>query len=235
LAAKHRDDIKIIAEIPARGGSKGIPMKALQMLGNMPLIAYTIRDALSIEGVTKVFVNTDDPKIRSAAIQYGAEVPFLRPKELAEDDSRLEEAHKYALDWYHNNEGFVADIEIVMSPTNPFRRNSLINQALTQGLKDPKIFNLGSISPANVDSDNYWVNKNGKMCRFRYSANGKPISTILYQSSLSFNIVFMCRHHLPNRRIPIILNEIESIDIDEPSDLERAQMVLREGLYPFDE
>lgn len=235
MRVNSNDALKIIAVIPARGGSKGIPRKALNMLGNMPLIAYTIRDALSIKGITKVFVNTDNPEIRAVSIEYGAEVPFLRPPELAGHDSQLGDAHKYALDWYRDHEGFIPDIEIVMSPTHPFRRKNLINNALKRGLDNSEIFNLGSISPAKVMLDNYWIKRDGKTQRFQFSVNGKPTPIALYQSAFSFNIVFICRPHFPNRRIPIILNEIESIDIDEPEDLETARRVLAEGLYPFDE
>lgn len=235
MSSNEAHRFNMIAVVPARGGSKGIPRKALQMLGDLPLIAYTIRDALSIYGVTKVFVSTDDPEIRAVSLEYGAEVPFLRPRELAQDDSRLEHAHRHALDWYRDHEGFVPDIEIVMSPTHPFRSQNLINSALKRGLDTPEIFNIGSISLANVMVDNYWIRTKEKMRRFQIPTNGKPTSTALYQSAFSFNIVFACRAHLPNRRIPIILNDIESIDIDEPKDLEIARIVISEGLYPFDE
>lgn len=234
MVANPVKEYNTIAVIPARGGSKGIPRKALQMLGDMPLIAYTIRDALSIQGVTKVFVNTNDPEIQAVSIEHGAEVPFLRPRELAQDDSQLGDAHKYSLDWYRINEGFIPDIEIIMSPTHPFRRRNLINNALKRGFDNSEIVNLGSISPEKVMLDNYWIKRNGKTQRFQFSVNGKPTTIVLYQSAFSFNIVFKRRLHFPVRRIPIILNEIESIDIDEPEDLEIARRVLAEGLYPFE-
>lgn len=234
MVANPVKEYKTIAVIPARGGSRGVPRKALQMLGDMPLVAYTIRDALSIQGVTKVFVNTNDPEIQAVSIQYGAEVPFLRPWELAQDDSQLGDAHRYALDWYWDHEGFIPDIEIIMSPTHPFRRRNLINKALQRGLDNPEIVNLGSISPAKVMVDNYWIKRNGRIQRFECPVNSNLVRTALYQSAFSFNIVFDCRLNLPVRRIPIILNEIESIDIDEPEDLEIALMVVSDGLYPFD-
>jgi CMP-N-acetylneuraminic acid synthetase len=226
---------KAIAMIPARGGSKGVPRKSLQMIGSMPLIAYTIRDALSIQGISKVFVSTDDSEIQAVSKEYGAEVPFLRPPELAQDDSKLEDARDHDIEWYRENESFIPDIEIIMSPTHPFRRKNLINNALIRGLDNPDIFNIGSVSPANVMVDNCWIKRNGEMQRFKIPINRKPVLTNLYQSAFSFNIVFDCRTNLPNRRIAVILNNIESIDIDEPDDLEIARMVIKEGLYPFDE
>lgn len=225
---------KIMVEIPARGGSKGVPRKALQMLGGSPLISYTIRDARHIKGVTKVYVNTDDPEIRAVSIEHGAEVPFLRPSELARDDSPLEESHAYALDWYRTNENWVPDVMIIMSPTHPFRRRNLINQALKIGADDPEIFNIGSVSPANVTVDNFWIKKNGRFQRLRLPLAGGMNPPTLYQSAFSFNIVYGCRSGLPNRRIPVVLNDIEAIDIDEPRDLAVARRVIAEGLYPFD-
>jgi CMP-N-acetylneuraminic acid synthetase len=205
------------------------------MVGNQPLIAYTIRDALAIEGVAKVFVSTDDPDIQALSLEVGAEVPFLRPAALASDDSLLEDAIRYSFDWYRENEGFVSDINIFMSPTHPFRRKRLINDALKRGFADSGIFNLGSVSPANVLPGNYWIYKKGALQRFRIPMNRQQASGAFYQSAFSFNIVFESRTHLPNRRIAVVLNDIESIDIDQPEDLEIARMVCREGLYPFND
>ena len=235
MALENHHKLKTLVFIPARGGSKGVPRKALSLLGAMPLIAYTIRDALAIEGVTKVFVSTDDPEIQAASIQYGAEVPFLRPEHLAQDDSNLSDAVTYSYDWYRENEGFADDIFIAMSPTHPFRRPNRVNDALKLRLRNPEIFNVGSISPATVFLDNCWIKENGSIKRFHGPSKAGHVPEKLYQSAFSFNIVFDCRAHLPNRRIPVVLNEIESIDIDDPQDLELARMVVDEGLYPFDE
>ncbi|MCD6296442.1 MAG: acylneuraminate cytidylyltransferase family protein [Deltaproteobacteria bacterium] len=235
MLSEHLKNYNIIAVIPARGGSKGVPRKALQMLGDIPLIAYTIRDALSIQNITKVFVSTDDLEIQAVSIEYGAEVPFLRPSELAQDNSMLEDALKYSLGWYRDHERFIPDIEIIMSPTHPFRRQNLINDALKRGIDNPDIFNLGSVSPVKVMPGNYWIKKNKTFQRFQFPVTGSPGQRPVYQSAFSFNIVFDCRPDLVNRRIPIALNEIESIDIDEPDDFEIARMVISKGLYPFHE
>jgi len=227
--------LNTIAFIPARGGSKGLPRKALRLLGDKPLIAYTIQDALAIKGITKVFVSTDDPEIQAVSIEYGAEVPFLRPPELAQDKSDLHDALMYSYAWYEEHEGFIRDIEIVMSPTYPFRRPSLINSVLDQAWANPEIFNIGSIAPADVSFDNYWTVRSGEVEPFQIMEKGRKILTKPYQSAFSFNIVFVCRPNLYNQRVPVVLNEIESIDIDEPQDLELARSVIAEGWYPFNE
>ncbi len=225
-------DYNILITIPARGGSKGVPGKALKDLGGMPLIAYTIRDALAVEGA-RVFVNTDDSEIARVSEGFGAESPRLRPAELACDDSSLEDGYLWGLDMYREREGFVPDIEIVMSPTHPFRRENLLKDALETGVNDEKIFNIGSVAPVSVRLDNFWeMDKNGVIERFHID---KPCRALggLCQSAFSFNIVFSCRRNLPNQKIPVFLNEIEAIDIDEPDDLEVARLVVENGLYPF--
>jgi CMP-N-acetylneuraminic acid synthetase len=229
-------DLNIIAEIPARGGSKGIPRKALQQLGGQPLIAYTIQSAMSIKGVKKVFVNTDDPEIQAVSRRFGAEVPFLRPQELAQDDSSLADAHVYARNWYAENQGFNYDIVVVMSSTHPFRRRNLINNALNWAYVNHQIFNIGSIAPVHAMVDNYFVKTESNMTLKRFSLLHirNTENLILYQSAFSFNIVFYCRPHLSDKRFPIVLNDIEAIDIDEPEDLLLARQVVKDGLYPFE-
>jgi CMP-N-acetylneuraminic acid synthetase len=226
--------MNIYVEIPARGGSKGVPRKALRNLGGKPLIAHTIAHALTIRNVNKVCVNTDDMEIREVSIAHGAEVPFLRPQELAQDNSLYEDAHRFALDWYRDNEAYVSDIAIVMSPTYPFRRKELLNEALEIVLGDENIFNVGSIAPASVRMDNFWQASGSTLIRFAFPVGKMPVDITFYQSAFSFNIVCNQRTHLPDRRIPFELNEIEAIDIDEPADLELARRVMEEGLYPFE-
>jgi CMP-N-acetylneuraminic acid synthetase len=218
--------------IPARGGSKGVPGKALKMLGNKPLIAYTIEHALSIGPGVRVHVNTDDPEIRDVAISFGADVPFLRPSELAQDDSDLVDAVRHACSWYWENLGFVYDISVIMSPTYPFRRKGLVRESIEKGLLIPDMFNTGAASPVFQDPNNYWLKSETGFRRFVIPMADRIKPEHLIQSCLSFNIVYEFRvnNHL---RTPVILNEIEAIDIDEPEDFRLAQAVIQGGLYPF--
>ncbi len=226
--------MNIHVEIPARGGSKGLPRKALRQLGGKPLIVWTIEHALTIQNVTKVFVNTDDTDIRDVSIACGAEVPFLRPSDIAGDDSPLYDAVKYSHDWYLNNEDFIQDVFILMSPTYPFRRPNLINDALNKCFDEPDIFNLSSVAPAKAFPGNYRIKKNGMADVFEFPVQTSPIPHAFFQSAMSFNIVFNNRPACQNCRIPFLLNEIESIDIDEKKDFELAELVIKEGLYPFE-
>jgi N-acylneuraminate cytidylyltransferase len=227
-------DLAVYIEIPARGGSKGVPRKALKPLGGRPLIAHTIAHALTVRGAAKVFVNTDDAEIRDVSRAHGAEVPFLRPPELATDTADLSKAHLYALEWYEKHENFVPDIVIIMSPTNPFRRKDLVNQSLEKAVGNEGIFNIASVAPAPVDPDGYFTMSGTEWERFHNdtSWNGKPKR--FYQGSMSFNIVMNFRTGIPTGIVPFPLNPIEAIDIDTERDFDLAAMVLEKELYPFE-
>ena len=93
-----------LALIPARGGSKSIPRKNIRLLGKHPLIAYSISAALAAQRVERVIVSTDDPEIAEIAREYGAEVPFLRPPGIAEDDTPDFPVFIHALTWLAENE-----------------------------------------------------------------------------------------------------------------------------------
>lgn len=224
-------DYRIFVLIPARGGSKGVPGKALKMLGGKPLIAHTIEHALSLGPHAVVHVNTDDPEIREVALKYGADVPFLRPGELAGDHSDLVEAVRHASRWYREHQGYAYDISIIMSPTNPFRKPCRVKDALLFGLDHPDIFNIGSVGPVNHSPDNYWVKDQGGYRRLSGVHSITANSSSCVQSSMSFNIVYEFRTD-NHKRTPVILTEIEAIDIDEPRDLALARAVVQAGLCP---
>lgn len=225
--------MNILIEIPARGGSKGVPRKALRLLDGKPLIAHTIEHALTIAGNTKVVVNTDDPEIQQVARNHGAECPFLRPSSLAGDTSSLDEAVRYSSNWLREHENYSADIYIIMSPTNPFRRPGLVDEALQRGQKDKNIFNIGSVAPAPVDLANYWSCQD---LPYPAEPNIFPLpqkTTTLFQSSLSFNIVFLRRaSYLADRHTPVLINDIEAIDIDESQDFQLAQAIINQNAWP---
>ena len=111
----------IIAFIFARGGSKGLPGKNLRPLGGKPLIAWSIAHALAVDRIDRVIVSTDSQEIASTAMEYGAEVPFLRPAELALDSSPEWLAWRHALNYLQNSEGMLPDVMLSLPTTAPLR------------------------------------------------------------------------------------------------------------------
>lgn len=122
--------IKIMAVIPARGGSKGVPRKNIAQLGGKPLIAYTIEVAKRSLMIDAAIVSTDDVEIAEVAKCLGADVPFLRPAELAQDDSPDIDYLKHALKWVEVHRGWRPEILAILQPTMPFRRVKDVDGAL---------------------------------------------------------------------------------------------------------
>ncbi|MDP3726653.1 MAG: acylneuraminate cytidylyltransferase family protein [bacterium] len=120
--------VKILAIIPARGGSKGIPGKNIKLLAGKPLIAYSIEAAKNSHFINRIVVSTDDAEIAQVAKQFGAEV-VMRPKELAEDKTPMDPVLKHAVEFLEK-ENYVPDIVVLLQPTSPLRTEKHIDGAV---------------------------------------------------------------------------------------------------------
>ena len=136
-----------IAIIPARGGSKGIPRKNLVDVKGLPLVAYSIRHALESAAVNRVIVSTDDEEIAEVSRRYGAEVPFLRPAELAEDHVLDIPVFQHALRELERTEGYQADLVVHLRPTTPYRRPAWIDACVELLRNHPDADSVRSVSP----------------------------------------------------------------------------------------
>jgi CMP-N-acetylneuraminic acid synthetase len=114
--------MNVVAFIFARGGSKGLPGKNIRLLGGKPLIAWSIEHALAVSRISRVIVSTDSVDIAAVARQHGAEVPFIRPAELARDDSPEWLAWRHALTFLQNTEGVLPDAMLSVPTTAPLRQ-----------------------------------------------------------------------------------------------------------------
>jgi CMP-N,N'-diacetyllegionaminic acid synthase len=137
---------EVLALIPARGGSKGLPRKNILGLDGKPVLAYSIETALAAETVTRTIVSTDDEEIAAVARAYGAEVPFLRPAELAQDDSLDVEVFEHALTRLERDERYRPDLVVHLRPTNPLRRPEDVDGAVRLMLEHPGADSLRSVS-----------------------------------------------------------------------------------------
>jgi len=120
--------MKTLGIIPARGGSKRVPGKNIRLLYDKPLIAYTIETSLLSECIDRVVVSTDDAQIAEVGLQYGAEVPFIRPKELAEDSTPDQPVLQHALSWLKKNENWYPEVVFILRPTTPFKTEAIIKE-----------------------------------------------------------------------------------------------------------
>ena len=121
-------DLRLLAIVPARGGSKRLPRKNVLLLGGKPLIAWTIDAARDSGCFVDVLVSTDDAEIADRARAHGALVPWLRPPEFATDTARSIDVVLHALDWYERERGAVAGM-MLLQPTSPFRTAGKIGRA----------------------------------------------------------------------------------------------------------
>lgn len=126
----------ILGIVPARGGSKGIPRKNIYPIAGRPLIEYTISAAKQSKYLDRLIVSTDDFEICELSKKLGAEIPFIRPAELALDNSKSEDAIVHAINWMLNNEGMHYDYFLLLQPTSPLRSSKHIDESIEKLIKD---------------------------------------------------------------------------------------------------
>jgi len=122
--------IKFLAIIPARGGSKGIPNKNSVDVAGKPLIQYTIEAALKSKCLDRFIISTDDKKIVKVGKNCGVKVPFMRPGELAQDDTPAIDVVLHTLDWLKQNNSYEPDVVVYLQPTSPLRTEKHIDEAI---------------------------------------------------------------------------------------------------------
>ena len=137
-----------IAYIPVRGGSKGVPKKNIHPLGGYPLIAYTIAAAKLSKHIARVIVSTDSEEIAEIAVLYGAEVPFIRPAEYAQDLSPDRGHFLHAMSWFKENEGEVPEYWVHLRATTPLRDSYVVDEAIQKIQNDSDSTSLRSGHPA---------------------------------------------------------------------------------------
>ena len=153
---------RVVAIIPARGGSKGLPGKHLRLLAGRPLLAYAIDPARGSSLVDRVIVSTDDEDIASAARAMGAETPFLRPATLSDDQATTEAALQHAVGWLDEHERYHADIVVFLTCTAIFREPAWIDEAVSRLLANP---GLDTVFVGLRTHKNFWRAVDGRYVR----------------------------------------------------------------------
>ena len=140
---------KILGIIPARGGSKGVPRKNIKSLGGRPLISYTIELALKSSLIDRLIVSTDDQEIAEIASSYNADVPFIRPEELANDTAKAISVVQHALEFCESQDNCEYDLVAYLEPPAPFRILDDIEWPLAQMMNDDLIDSVVGVTEAN--------------------------------------------------------------------------------------
>jgi N-acylneuraminate cytidylyltransferase len=150
------DRPEVLVVIPARGGSKGIPRKNIRSFAGYPLIAYSIAAGLQAKMVTRVIVSTDDAEIAEVARQWGAEAPFLRPAEYAQDQTLDLPVFQHALTWLAENENYHPDVVVQLRPTSPIRPRTCVDDAVRLLLNNPQADSVRGVVPSGQNPHKMW-------------------------------------------------------------------------------
>ena len=145
----------VLAIIPARGGSKGLPGKNIKVLCGKPLIVWSIEQAMCCDNIDRIVVSTDDENIAKAAKKYGAEVPFMRPPELASDTATTVDVIFHTIDWFKKHEDYRPEYILLLQPTSPLRALEDIRGAI-QTVKDKDA--QAVVSVCETDHHPWWTN-----------------------------------------------------------------------------
>jgi CMP-N,N'-diacetyllegionaminic acid synthase len=145
--------MRYIAVIPARGGSKGLPQKNIRLINGKPLIAWSIEQALRVAKIESIIVSTDSEAIAEIAKSYGASIPFLRPQNLAADETPTEPVIANILDWYCKAYQ-KPDAIILLQPTSPLRHKTSLFKAIDKFEFD----NADTLVSVTLDHHFYWRN-----------------------------------------------------------------------------
>lgn len=233
--------VKVLAVIPARGGSKSTPRKNIKLLHGIPLITYSIAAGLQAKSVTRVIVSTDDEEIASVAREYGAEVPFLRPVSLAQDDTPDLPVFQHALKWLKEHENYVPDVIVQLRPTSPFRPPGLVDQAVSI-LSDNKDADcVRTIVPSGQNPYKMWrLGKRGYLHPLLkapgvaepYNMPRQKLPPTYWQTGHVDAIRYktLIKGSMSGDRIlPVILDPRYAIDIDTPRDWARAEWLVKQA------
>ena len=235
--------LEVLAVIPARGGSKGIPRKNIRDFAGYPLIAYSIAAATQSKLVTRTIVSTDDEEIAAVARQYGAETPFLRPAEFAQDNTTDLPVFQHVLSWLKENEGYVPDVVIQLRPTSPVRPLTCVDDAINLLLSHPDADSVRGVVEADQCPYKMWLidTSNGTMSPLigvesipeAYNAPRQKLPKAFWQIGHIDAIrprAIVDQNSMSGKVImPLIMDPRFTVDLDNLRDWRQGEQLVKEG------
>lgn len=228
----------ILAIIPARGGSKGIPGKNVKLLGGKPLLEYTIESAQESRLLSRVILTSDDEAIINLAKSIGLEVPFVRPAHLATDLSGSLEVVQHALTFFKEN-GELFDAVCLLQPTTPFRESGSIDAAIKQFM-DSGCDSLVSVRQVPAEFNPHWVFEADEKGCLHIATGEKEIIKRRQELPVAYfrdgsiyltkTEVILKQKSLYGDTIGYIVSKNKQfINLDTPEDWERAEWILKKS------
>ncbi len=230
---------KILAIIPARAGSKGIKNKNIRKLNGYPLLAYSIAAAKEIPGIDKIICSTDSEKIAKIAEKYGAEIPFIRPKELALDDVPDFPVFHHAIEFLFRNQRFKPDIIFHLRPTSPIRYVDDMRKALDIIIDNESADSLRSVVEPKENPYKMWkIGRDGylkpllkiKNIKEPYNMPRQKLPNVYWQIGtidiIKYNTLMVKKSMTGEKIIPYVVKNEINIDIDNIIELKLARLVI---------
>lgn len=228
---------KVLALVPARGGSRSIPRKNVKRFGGHPLIAYSIAAGLQAKSVDRVIVSTDDEEIAEVARSYDAEVPFRRPAELAEDHVTDLPVFEHTLAWLAEHEDYRPDLVVQLRPTSPLRPRGCIDEAVAQLWRHRNADCVRSVTPSGQNPYKMWRIEEGEMSPLLHGEFDEPYNMPrqalppTYWQTGHIDVIraatIVNKHTLTGDHIlPYVISAGYAVDIDSPEEWEIADWVL---------
>lgn len=225
----------MLAIIPARGGSKGLPGKNIKELEGKPLIAYAIEAARCSKCISEVIVSTDDRKISEISKKYGADVPFLRKQELATDSASAIDVYLDVIELLGS--GYKKEPFMVLLPTVPLRTSKHIQEAYDLFVRE-KAKTLVSVVKADIPASWYLsINERGVLYSLRYGLKDGNLLNRQKNTSeyipngaiyiLDYTLLKKKRTYYCEETVPYIMDKRDSIDIDTIEDFDYAEFILK--------
>ena len=222
---------RVVAIIPARGGSKGVPRKNVLPLAGKPLIAYSIGHCSSSKYISDVYVSTDDKEIASVSKQYGASI-IHRPADLCQDESSSESAIEHALEAFTQENGTLPELIVFIQCTSPIRANNDLDQAIEQFINE-KADSLLSVS---LSHSFLWKNTPTGPEAINYNPESRPRRQDKdpnYWENGSFYIFspqnFLKHKNRLGGRVSMYVMPERVVDIDDELDFKIAELLLSQG------
>jgi N-acylneuraminate cytidylyltransferase len=207
----------ILALIPARGGSKGIPRKNIKSFAGYPLIAWSIAAAKRSDLVTRVIVSTDDEEIAAAAREWGAETPFLRPAQLAQDKTTDLPVFEHALKWLEDIENYHPEAVIQLRPTSPIRPLTMVDDAIRVLLNHEDADCVRGVVPAGQNPFKMW----------RFNGEGRPLNPLLEVDGIPEP------YNAPRQILPPVYWQTGHIDAIRVSTITQKHSLTGDMIYPL--
>lgn len=219
----------ILAIIPARGGSKGIPRKNIRLLNGKPLIAYTIEQARQTPAISRVVVSTDDAEIGAVAQQYGAEVVW-RPAEISGDTASSESALLHVLDYLAQTEGYEPELVVFLQCTSPLRRENDIGQAVETLLEEQ----ADSLLSLTRFGHFLWHVPDGRLASLNFDYTNRPRSQNLPPLYMENGSIYVLKpwvlrqfgNRLGGRIAYHEMDPLSAVDIDTPADFALCEAIM---------